>query len=224
MRLATAALLLLATSVAAQADLGVEPETTQPSPGIPEEEGFFSDGIKWAIGGTGLTLAGIGIFLAMGGLRHVDNNNVLEHPLRKGIMESVSDQPGVHLRELATLHDTAVTNTQWHLRKLEQAGLIRTQKVGGRRLFYPTQGGIATKQEAVENAATSNPNADRIFGFIQEHIGCDVRQIMEGLGMNPGTIRWHLRRLKEAGLLSEESHGNHVYYFPAKIGLIQAKR
>ncbi|MGB1696892.1 MAG: winged helix-turn-helix transcriptional regulator [Thermoplasmatota archaeon] len=131
-------------------------------------------------------------------------------------METVQAQPGVHLRELATQHDTAVTNTQWHLRKLEQAGLVRTQKVGGRRLFYPTQGGVATKQAAVMNAATNNPNADRIFAFVTEHIGCDQKQMAEALGLNPGTIRWHVKRLQDAGLLQTESHGNNTFYFPVQ--------
>lgn len=209
--------IVLGLVLVASASAQFESEAKSPTvPDVSPDEGFFSDGFKWAIGGTGLTLAGLGLFLAMGGLRHVDQNNVLEHPLRKGIMETVQAQPGVHLRELATLHDTAVTNTQWHLRKLEQAGLVRTQKVGGRRLFYPTQGGIATKQAAVMNAATNNPNADRIFAFVSDHIGCDQKQMAQALDLNPGTVRWHVKRLQDAGLLQTESHGSNTFYFPVQ--------
>lgn len=201
----------------ATAQLEMEPEQDAPSvPEVDDQGGFFNDGMKWAIGGTGLTLAGIGIFLAIGGLKHVDEQNVLEHPLRKSIMETVTGTPGVHLRELATRHDTAVTNTQWHLRKLEQAGLVRTQKVGGRRLYYPTKGGVATKEEAVFHAATLNPNAELIFSFVSKHIGCDMKKLAEALELNPGTVRWHLRRLETAGLLKTEAHGANVYYFPAQ--------
>lgn len=209
-------LLLAAICCLATASAQLQPEADDPVvPDVGDDEGFFTDGVKWAIGGTGLTLAGIGLFLAMGGLRHVDSGNVLEHPLRKDIMEAVTAHPGVHLRELANQHDTAVTNTQWHLRKLEQAGLVRTQKVGGRRLFYPTQGGVATKHEAVRNAATMNPNAEKIFSYVNKHVGCDQKRLADDLKLNPGTVRWHLRRLEGAGLVQTEAHGNHVYYFPA---------
>jgi predicted transcriptional regulator len=211
--------LVLSVCFVASAAAQLEMDPAQEAPAAPEvdaNEGFFTEGMKWAIGGTGLTLAGLGLFLAIGGLKHVDEQNVLEHPLRNGIMETVSSAPGVHLRELATQHGTAVTNTQWHLRKLEQAGLVRTQKVGGRRLYYPTKGGVATKKEAEFNAATLNPNAEKIFAFVSKHIGCDLKKMAEALQLNPGTVRWHVRRLETAGLLKTESHGSQVYYFPAQ--------
>lgn len=180
------------------------------------KDGFFQDGLALGltVGGTGLlALLGILYFLGVGGLRHVDADNVLEHPLRASILETVSERPGVHLRELATVHDTAVTNTQWHLRKLEMAGLVRTQKVSGRRLYYPTEGGVETREEALQNAATSNPNASRIYDYLQRHSGCNQRKLAEGLDMNPGTVRWHLRRLQDAGLIRSVPDGVQTRYY-----------
>ena len=184
--------------------------------GLDEDEGFFSDGLGLgiALGGTGLlALAGALYFLGVGGLRHVNADNVLEHPMRAQILETVKDRPGVHLRELSQMHDTAVTNTQWHLRKLEMAGLVRTQKVSGRRLYYPTAGGVASRQEALENAATRNPNAESIFAYIQGHAGCNQRTLADDLEMNPGTVRWHLRRLQDAGLIRAMPDGANTRYY-----------
>jgi predicted transcriptional regulator len=180
------------------------------------DNGFFDDGVKIGIaaGGTGLVvIAGALWFLGVGGLRHVDSENVLEHPLRSQILETVKGRPGIHLRELSQMHATAVTNTQWHLRKLEMAGLVRTQKVSGRRLFYPTQGGIHSREEALHNAATRNPNAESIFGFIATHAGCNQRSLADGLAMNPGTVRWHLRRLEDAGLIHGMPDGANTRYY-----------
>jgi predicted transcriptional regulator len=178
--------------------------------------GFFSEGvvIGLAAGGTGLlALLGLLYFLGVGGLRHVDAGNVLEHPMRSQILDTVQDRPGVHLRELATVHDTAVTNTQWHLRKLEMAGLVRTQKVAGRRLYYPTSGGTHSRQAALENAATANPNAERVFQYIRDHSGCNQRSLCDALSINPGTVRWHLRRLQDAGLVRALPDGVQTRYF-----------
>lgn len=209
---ALASLFLVASAAAA--------DEADPTNGIgdqlADDNGFFDSGLGYgiAIGGTGvLALVGALYFLGIGGLRHVDADNVLEHPLRAAILATVNESPGVHLRELAQRHDTAVTNTQWHLRKLEMAGLVRTQKVAGRRLFYPTAGGVGTRQEALKNAATLNPNAAAIHEFIQYDGGCNQRTLAAELDMNPGTVRWHLRKLEEANLIRSVPDGAQTRYY-----------
>lgn len=206
-------LVLLAASATAQTDGG-------PTDGIGDqlgdEGGFFDGGLGYgiAIGGTGaIAVLGLLYFLGVGGLRHVDADNVLEHPLRAAILESVQTTPGVHLRELANQHETAVTNTQWHLRKLEMAGLVRTQKVAGRRLYYPTAGGVSSRTEALQNAATQNPNAAAIHEFIEYEGGVNQRTLADELGMNPGTVRWHLRKLEESGLIRSVPDGAQTRYY-----------
>ena len=180
----------------------------------------FHDGIVWSVGlgGAGIATAlGILYFLGVGGLRHVDRNNVLEHGMRQDLLNSIQARPGIHLRELASQHGTAVTNTQWHLRKLEMAGLVKTQKVQGRRLYYPVQGGQATKAIAIENAALSNPNASRVTEYLAAHGGCCQRNLAEALGMNPGTVRWHLRKLESAGLVRSLQEGTQTRYFLMRV-------
>ena len=179
----------------------------------------FHDGIVWGVGlgGAGIATAlGILYFLGVGGLRHVDRNNVLEHGMRQDLLNTISAKPGIHLRELATQHGTAVTNTQWHLRKLEQAALVKTQKVQGRRLYYPVQGGQESKTKAIENAALRNPTAERVTEFLAANAGCNQRALAEALGMNPGTVRWHLRKLESAGLVRVIQEGAHAHYYLMK--------
>ncbi len=181
-----------------------------------EDQSFWSSGLVWGIGAGGVGIAvvlGVLYYLGVGGLRHIDSNNVLEHPMRQSLLQVVEDEPGVHLRELAARHGTAVTNTQWHLRKLEMAGLLKTQKVQGRRLYYPTAGGVATKEEAMRNAAVQNPNAKKIHEFLESNAGVNQRTLAESLDMNPGTVRWHLRKMESAGLLRSVQEGTMTRYF-----------
>jgi predicted transcriptional regulator len=214
MRTALAVLVIAATVPA----VGALPE----APTDPLSNGdasMFHDGLVW---GVGLGSAGIAVLLGalyvlgMGGLRHVDRENVLEHPMRKLLLEAIQSRPGIHLRELASSHETAVTNTQWHLRKLEQAGLVKTQKVQGRRLYYPVQGGQESRVKAIENAALRNPNAERVSDFLAANAGCNQRALAEALGMNPGTVRWHLRKLESAGLVRVIHEGTQARYFLMK--------
>lgn len=180
----------------------------------------FHDGLVWSIGlgGAGLAAAlGILYFLGVGGLRHVDRGNVLEHGMRQELLATINTRPGIHLRELATQHGTAVTNTQWHLRKLEMAGLVKTQKMQGRRLYYPVQGGQATKVMAIENAALANPNASRVTDYLAANGGCCQSSLAEALRMNPGTVRWHLRKLETAGVVRSLQEGSQTRYFLMRV-------
>lgn len=194
---------------------------TPAAPGDPVGSG--DDGVDWGSGLVwGLGLGGIGLaavagalyYLGVGGLRHIDKHNVLDHPMRQSLLDVVETEPGVHLRELANRHDTAVTNTQWHLRKLEMAGLVKTQKVQGRRLYYPTRGGAAAKDQAVRNAAIQNPNAKKIMDYLQGHPGTNQRTLAENLDMNPGTVRWHLRKMQSAEMVRIVQDGTQTCYFP----------
>jgi predicted transcriptional regulator len=154
-----------------------------------------------------------GAIWMVGGLRTVDRHNALEHPQRRRLSEWIQHQPGIHLRELAQRLGTAVTNTQWHLRKLERAGIVRTEKAHGRRLYYPTQGGQASRREALRHAAVRNENAERLLQFVAAHPGAHAAAVADALAMNPGTVRWHIRRLLEAHLLRAIPEGSIVHYY-----------
>jgi len=216
--LAATALVLVAGTACAADPLG-DADPTVPVPNEGTATGpDWNQGLIWGLAGGGLglvVLAGAAYFLGVGGLRHVDRHNVLEHPMRQSLLDVVEDEPGIHLRELASRHDTAVTNTQWHLRKLEMAGLVKTDKVQGRRLYYPTRGGVAAREVALQNAAVQNPNAQRILDFLQSHAGCNQRRLADHLRMNPGTVRWHLRKMESAGLVRGVDEGAQTHYFAA---------
>lgn len=214
-------ILALALGVAAQTDLlPADPPETEQAPGEPTAAPDWNRGLVWGLAGGGgvALLAGVAWFLGVGGLRHVDRHNVLEHPMRRSLLEQVEEHPGVHLRELANRHGTAVTNTQWHLRKLEQAGLVKTEKVQGRRLYYPTRGGVAAKDQALKNAAVQNPNAQRILDYLGSNAGTNQRNLADALDMNPGTVRWHLRKMESAGLVTCVQNGAQTCYFPVAVG------
>lgn len=179
-------------------------------------QSIFDNGLVVGLGvaGAGLaTLGGVLYYLGVGGMRHIDKDNVLDHPMRQSLLQVVEHEPGVHLRALAHRHGTAVTNTQWHLRKLEMAGLIATRKVEGRRLYYPRSGGVEMRDKAVQNAALQNPNARRIVAFVEANPGINQRSLADGLEMNPGTVRWHLRKLESAALIRAVQEGTQNRYF-----------
>jgi predicted ArsR family transcriptional regulator len=168
---------------------------------------------------TGLAVAGLGAWLAFrGGAKFVTRENVLENETRNGIFELLNEKPGLHLRAIADELDLSTTNVLWHLRKLEDADLVRGKKLEGYKVFYPVEGGEESKREAMASAVLRNDNAEAILEYVATEPGAHQRQIARALDVNHGTVRWHLRKMLKTDLLMEIKRENSNQYYLTDLG------
>ena len=167
----------------------------------------------------GLGVAVLGLAAALfflGGAKFVNSGNVLENDARRQIFEYIQQHPGVHLRAAASALDLSTTNVLWHLRKLEDANLVTSKKFEGYKVFYPVEGGVETKRKAIALSVLKNDNATQILFYVSSNPSAHQREIARALGVNHGTVRWHLRKLEEAELVSpvKKEHTTHYYVSP----------
>lgn len=59
---------------------------------------------------------------------------------RAQVLEALSSTPKASVKELAARLGTSRQNLRWHLRQLEDAGLVRLQWMGRRRVIFPGRG------------------------------------------------------------------------------------
>lgn len=161
----------------------------------------------------------VGAMAFSGGVKYIDRNNVLESPIRKEMFEYVKSNPGVYLREISRTLDINPTNTTWHLRKLTEAELVRCQMANGLKLYYPVEGGVKTKQTALANSILRNDNAKTIVAYLLAHPGTHQREIARALGVNHGTVRWHLKKLVLSDLVNEHREGSAYKYYISTAGM-----
>jgi predicted transcriptional regulator len=166
-------------------------------------------------------LAGAGLFLAT---RYVDPKEAMKKPQRAMLYGYIKGNPGVNLKQLSEDFDMKTSTVLWHIRKLEAANLVRSQKANGLRVFYPVDGGMEAKRLGLAVAALSNANATTILDYIAVHPGTAQKNLVNALGINAGTIRWHLRKLKDVGLMAELSQGRMSTYYPTDLGLRALKQ
>jgi predicted transcriptional regulator len=173
-----------------------------------------------AIGiGIGAALVGgLVAILAMLGARFVNAGNVLENGARKQIFEYVQAHPGIHLRAAAAQLNLSTTNVLWHLRKLEDANLVTSRKFEGYKVFYPVEGGVETKRRAIASSVLRNDNAFQILQYVSTNPSAHQREIARALGVNHGTIRWHLRKLEEAELVRPLKKEHTTHYYVSDLG------
>ena len=63
--------------------------------------------------------------------------SLLMHPMRRSIYQLVCETPGSYFYEIVSTLAEPQGTLSWHLRMLEKDGLIKSQKFGGKRLYYP---------------------------------------------------------------------------------------
>lgn len=151
--------------------------------------------------------------------RYVDPKVALRNPQRSMLYGFIKGNPGVHLKQLSNEFRMKTSTVLWHIRKLEHGDLVRSKKANGYRVFYPVSGGLEAKQLSTAVTALSNANARRVFEFVAFNPGAHRRLLSGRLLINPGTVRWHLKKLREAGLVAELAQDRFSTYYSTDLGL-----
>jgi predicted transcriptional regulator len=127
------------------------------------------------------------------------------------LLKHISDMPGIRYRELLRLTGLSNGVLAYHLNGLEKSSRIRVdrQKESKTTRYYsnsvPTQESDILRQ-------LRNDVSRQIIKLILEHDLCTFNEIVEHLKKASSTTSWHLKRLKEAGVISVKyADGCHLY-------------
>lgn len=196
-----------------------EEQPALPVIAVPSEDGGFD--LPWlAFAGAGMTVAGIvALGFLFGGARFVTPAEVLQNDVRQRIFAYLRERVGANLKQVTDDLSLTTTNAIWHLRKLEEAGLIHSKRFNGYKVFYPAEGGVEARRLSLGKTALVNGNAQEVFEHVVAHPGTHQREIARALGVNHGTVRWHLKKLIYAELVVETRRGKASSYEPTSMGL-----
>ena len=206
-------------------DPGAEKEPAPPEGPAKDQNPGFADRIQAAfadqvmvvgIAGAAATLAGVAGFAMV--TRYVSPKEALKNPQRAMLYGFVRGNPGVHLKKLSEEFAMKTSSILWHIRKLESAELVRSERASGFRVFYPVDGGIEVKRVSRALAALQNRNARAIFEAVDQHPGRAVADLSLRLAIHQGTVRWHLRKLREYGLVEELVRDDGSLFFGTPLG------
>lgn len=201
-----------------------EPDEEEPVDSNKEAPGFAAR-VRDAFAGTGLVagLAGLGATAAgMVGFaavtRYISPKEALKNPQRAMLYGFVRATPGAHLKQLSEEFKMKTSSILWHIRKLEAADLVHSERANGFRVFYPTEGGIEAKRLSRAITTLHNENARRIQERVHDKPGQTVKELSERLDIHSGTVRWHLRKLREFGLVDELVREDGSKFFGTPLG------
>jgi DNA-binding transcriptional ArsR family regulator len=155
---------------------------------------------KW-----GLMAGGAG-GLGVGGFTRIENDDLLEHPLRAQIFQVIQTNPGVHASGLARQVGVGWGTITHHLEKLEKGHLVATRKVNNQKCFFENGGKVSRQDMAIAGAVKGDTAGD-IAGFVTSHPMTSQKQMAEALDLSPALVSFHVKKLVNLGVLDKVRHG-----------------
>ena len=137
--------------------------------------------------------------------RFIENQN------RQSIFKYISDNPCTTTTEISRNLGINRGTLRYHLAMLKMRNVIVPYKTRGRIHYFLNESTYGEK-EKVALAALKNEKHRRI---ISEILNCGqiTHETLAGrIGVSAPTINWHIRRLKEEGIIRADTNGRHTEY------------
>ncbi len=147
----------------------------------------------------------------------------LIHPTRRAIYKVICETPGTYfyrmISEVSKYTDKISSATLiYHLNKLREADLIASGKISGKRIFFPKN--LRNQQMEEAYLVLKNQNALKIFLMILNNAGVmkNQNEVARELDVHHDTVRYHAKKLEEAGLIEIQKEGKLVAFELGQLG------
>lgn len=132
------------------------------------------------------------------------------------LLRHIEENPGVRYRELLRMTRLVNGVLTYHLAALEKADVIKVDRQSRMTRYYPVT--VSDSESAILKFVRHGP-VRQIVLFILDHDLCTFGEIVNHTKKAPSTVSSHLKRLKEAGIISIR-YGEYQLYRLAEKDLV----
>lgn len=130
---------------------------------------------------------------------------------KETLMMHINNIPGIRYRELLRLTSLSNGVLAYHLSTLEKSSQIRVDRQ--REIKTTRYYSISISRQESDILRYLRNNVSRqIIELVLYNDVCTFNEIVEHLGKASSTVSWHLKRLKQGGLISMEYGGEYQLY------------
>lgn len=129
---------------------------------------------------------------------------------RRVLFGEIRSTPGIHFRELLRRYEFAQGTVQYHLRWLEEEGLVESSDDGTFTRYYPAHSFETTDKTTMN--ALRRTYSRRIIAHLASEDELSTATLSERVGKSRSTVSWHLSRLHDEGIVEKERDGRAVLY------------
>lgn len=172
--------------------------------------------------GIGILIIGIGLNVFSDYFQPVESKIELKQETRGKIYGLISNEEGIHLREICRRLDKRMGVIQYHIYVLERAGIIKSQKDGRYRRFFLNGHEDGTERTAIVSLL-KRPTTCKIIVYILEKQEISHAELAQLLGISSQAITWHIKKIQRQELIFSEKQGKQKIYHlnPMYESLIQ---
>lgn len=129
----------------------------------------------------------------------------LELETRRDIYALVRSVPGLHMRDIQRRLELSIALAEYHLRYLEEAGMLVSVEEGGYRRYYPATAvdggpGIGARDRRVLSVLRQ-PVALRIALYLLTVESSTLSEVAAALERSPSGLSFHLKKLVRHGIV-----------------------
>ena len=144
--------------------------------------------------------------LALALVERIRPGDLLRSPIRTALLRAVVDKPGLSLSELAARLSLHPVSVHYHVERMEEAGYLRTIRVGRRRLAYPPG---PVEPFAEDRAILLEPTTRRVALAIAHRPHRSILDITDDVGETARVVYHHVKRLRDVGLVTGLESSRH---------------
>lgn len=140
---------------------------------------------------------------------------MLEHPVRAQIFDRIEHQPGIHLQQIVRAVGKGNGVVEHHLRKLVDGGLVAQATNKGFTCYFPK--GAIDHRIMLAAPVLKSPGARAVLAAVHGAPGLTVSEVAAKADLSPATAHYHIKRLRECGLLDTKRDGRIVKVVPLAL-------
>jgi predicted transcriptional regulator len=148
--------------------------------------------------------------LILGRQEEITARRIDKDDTKKAILDSIYKTPGIRYKELLRLTRLKNGVLSYHLTILEKLNTIRIDRHNNRVTRYYIVN--IPKEESDVIGCFRNKVTRKIAVFILQHNSCTFNEIVDHINKAPSTVSWHLKRLRDAGIISIIPGEKHQLY------------
>lgn len=128
------------------------------------------------------------------------------------ILDYINDNPGTNLSEIKDALQINRGTLTYHIKILGSTHKISIQNRGKRTYLFYNSGRYTETQKDIL-ILSKNSVRKEIIRTIRDSPGVTNKQLADGIGIDKGTVSWHIKILENSDIISEEIIKNQRNYF-----------
>ncbi len=136
---------------------------------------------------------------------------LLNQSTRVQIYNFITNNPGINFRGICNSLTLPIGVVQYHLAVLMKGGLISNRRDGRNKRYFESKKFSSTEMKII--SVLRHQTAGKILTILHDNESESHGNLAQRLKISSQALTWHMKRLKESGLVTSLVDGNTIKYF-----------